>query len=83
MQQNLSCWRDEKKTRITHPDWHTPSWLTLEEAARAASRLSGGEMMPGYSRPTQANRQFDMLVGCMRACEQAGFKSRLIFWFDN
>ena len=64
--------------RITHPDWHSPSWLTLSEFDRvlAAHKRNtiGGRVHPGWLALRAALKAFD---------DAPGFKARLVFWFDN
>ena len=53
-------------------DWHTPSWLTTAEVARALESI--GEPVEGYWRS---------VLDTMRALEHNGTPARLVFWFDN
>lgn len=60
-------------TWVTHPDWHTHSWLTTDEYARAIRKVGKPSEEPEYYAILAAMRQF----------EAAGFDARLVFWFDN
>lgn len=57
--------------RVTHPDWHTASWLTLPEYEAALQRFTDTE--PEYRAVAAAMRELE-LCGCV---------TRLVFWFDN
>lgn len=61
-----SEWWDD--TRVTHPDWHTPSWLTVDELIQIREQLA------------YKHRGLDAVIGAMQglACE-----CRFVFWFDN
>lgn len=69
----VSCggcsYTDSTKTCVTHPDWHTHSWLTPGEFAKAI-------------RGTNA-LEYRAILATMRAFERNGCKARLVFWFDN
>lgn len=68
---------DAKYPKVTHPDWHTPSWLSTEEVLAVLQKY--GELHAG------AVPRANMLaaVAAMKAFESAGLKARLVFWFDN
>jgi hypothetical protein len=58
-----------KPTHVEHPDWHTPSWLTLAEFERA---LGQG-----------CDIEYRALLAAMKELERGGQETRVIFWFDN
>lgn len=61
-------------TRISNPDWHTPSWLTGDEFKKAIEEYqSGGEKDVSYLAALAAMKMF----------EAEGYESRIVFWFDN
>lgn len=70
IQHGASRWHTDGR-RITHPDWHTPSWLTLPEYDAALARFSARE--PEYRA----------VAAAMRELEACGYETRLVFWFDN
>ncbi len=60
------------KHTITDPDWHTPSWLVLEELERVRESLES------------RSEDLDAVIAMMRELERSGRKrARLVFWFDN
>jgi hypothetical protein len=64
-----SRYRDSTKQRVSHPDWHSHSWLTTDEFAKAVILAGGPECRA--------------LLAAMRSFETEGMSSRLVFWFDN
>ena len=53
---------------ITHPDWHSYSWVTPDEWEKATA--GGG-------------REYAALLAAMRSLESSGCEVRVVFWFDN
>jgi len=53
--------------RITHPDWHTPSWLTVEEYEKCLSAY--GDEKGVWSAILRAMQELP--------------NARFVFWFDN
>lgn len=67
--QGLSRWIDEDY--VTHPDWHSHSWLSPDEYQRALE--ASENQLPDYRA----------VLGALRALEQSGCEARVVFWFDN
>ena len=69
---NLSQWVIDPKrpefVRVTHPDWHTPSWLTREEIISIKRKLKYKNIC---------------LNAITAAMKELGPTARLVFWFDN
>lgn len=67
--------RDDKGTIIgvSHPDYHTHSWVTPDEFAKVL-----GEFKPDYW-----SISYWAMLGAMRELEWHGMEVRLVFWFDN
>lgn len=61
---------------VTHPDWHTASWLRCEEL---------GDVLRSYLEITnrQPNRVIRLVHATMKAAERMDLDTRFIFWFDN
>ena len=73
---NYSTWIDPGK-RITHPDWHTPSWLTLAELE---------QVQTVYADTWERGRHeyLDAIMAMMKSLDgDKPGRSRLVFWFDN
>lgn len=68
---------NDKYPRISHPDWHTPSYLTLEEMKAVIARYVAVHL----NELPRANVYAAMAA--MQAFEDRGLKTRLVFWFDN
>jgi hypothetical protein len=66
--------RDGRPTAVEHPDWHTPTWLAPDEWERA---LKAARMTP------PDDPKYFAVLGAMRALEAAGYKVRVVCWFDN
>lgn len=56
---------------VSHPDYHTHSWLTPDEFEKALV-LAG-----------ETTGEYRALLAAMRSLEKDGDKVRLVFWFDN
>lgn len=62
-----------EKDRITHPDWHTASWLTTEEFEQV---LKAREQDTEYGNVDQ---EWYAILAAMKVLKNA----RFVFWFDN
>lgn len=72
-----SRWVGDDQKRVSHPDWHSHSWLSREEFVRAMTarneRFSTYGLGPDYHA----------LAAMLAAYEAEGLEARLVFWFDN
>lgn len=61
---------------VSGPDWHSASWLTCDELAQVISH---------YMTDVDGvyDVEWDAILAAMRALEDRGHKTRLVFWFDN
>lgn len=66
---SMQAFKNGQPQRISHPDWHTPSWLTTTEVAGACARVD--------------SRQLKGALAMMRAMETETHPIRMVFWFDN
>lgn len=67
--------KEGKPWRVTHPDWHSHSWLTSTEYSKALRE---------YKKRYEHNPiEYTVLLALMRHYERNGFETRLVFWFDN
>ena len=64
-----SRYLDDDKKFVSHPDWHSHSWLTADEYEQAIKDVEGHE--------------YHAILAAMRSFESRGLKSRLVFWFDS
>jgi hypothetical protein len=70
----ISTVYDEKYDIITHPDWHTPSWLSLSELKLVKGLLT---IIQEYEHTT-----LNSIIAMMEVLSDQG-DVRLVFWFDN
>jgi hypothetical protein len=82
---------------ITNPDWHTPSWLNIQEMKIVAERmriiLTDNFARTNAGKPNQnmLNSMFDNtlanvegLIAMLEKIEESGcIKTRVVFWFDS
>lgn len=69
-----------KPTWVTHPDWHSHSWLTVDEYAKVVQEYC--EQVKGantYNNPEEYKAQ----VAAMKSLQNDGYEVRIVFWFDN
>lgn len=66
--------REGKPTWVTHPGWHSHSWLTASEieAALADPKVEASHEI-----------EYRAIVAVLRYFDSAGCLGRLVFWFDN
>jgi hypothetical protein len=73
--QKHSIWHpnDEKKIRVSSPDWHTASWLSKEELQKVINRYEElvSEQYKLY--------QYYAILAVLQAIPD----SRFLFWFDD
>lgn len=67
--------RDGKPIWVTHPDWHTHSWLTADEWEAAITFKSHFVQSAGD--------EYEAILAVMRFFESRGYDTRVVFWFDN
>lgn len=61
---------------VSHPDYHTPSWLRIEELFLALEHAV-------YS-PADGSREFAIFCEYMDIARRVfGADARIVFWFDN
>lgn len=67
---------------ITAPDWHTHTWLTLEELKEVRTRYKKAADRD-YS-PEVTLVEIDAIIGAMSGlAKHKGYIPRLVIWFDN
>lgn len=67
----LSKCTNADRAYITHPDWHSHSWLSPDEYQRALEAAENP--LPDYRA----------VLAALRSLEQSGCEARVVFWFDN
>jgi hypothetical protein len=71
-----NCSQQWDENRITGPDWHTPSWLTLDELKLVLKRYI-------EENPYDIKRPYGKELNAIIAAMEKLPDSRLVFWFDN
>jgi len=62
----------QRPERVSKPDWHSHSWLSLKEFESAILQI-GAEVPKVYAA----------CIAAMRSLEKDGCEVRVVFWFDN
>lgn len=66
--------------RVDHPDWHSHSWLTIEEYEQALGHYNKLKDTDEYWGVPEA---YNAVLAAMKSLENDGFYTRVVFWFDN
>lgn len=69
--------------RVSHPDWHSHSWLATEELAAVLDHYATHVKERWSEEPSEAPVEWRAILAAMRTFEAAGKKARVVFWFDN
>jgi hypothetical protein len=67
VKEGSSVWLNEQHSKVSHPDWHSHSWLTTKEV---------GQVVEKYPDNTSMRMIHEAMLACNRPV-------RLVFWFDN
>jgi len=69
---------------VEHPDWHSHSWMTVEELEEAFNRYKVHATREWGEPITEAPLEYRALLASMKALEDDGENDvRVVFWFDN
>ena len=66
------------KNRITHPEWHSHSWLTTEEYEKQLNVFLNHPDAKLYAEP-----EYEAVLAILKSFESGGYDARIVFWFDN
>ena len=66
-------------TWVTHPDWHSHSWLTTNEYENVINLY----LAQPFAKPFGLEPRYQVVLASMKAFEQLGYDARIVFWFDN
>jgi hypothetical protein len=69
--------------RVSGPDWHSHSWLTTDELAKALDHYVAFLPKAYPSEPRTVPVEWQAMLAAMRCFEANGKQARLVFWFDN
>ncbi len=67
-----SWFKPDNQHYVSDPDSHTPSWATVDELQEAIDKDTWNN-----------NECYKAILCTMKFFESEGYKSRLIYWFDN
>ena len=70
-------YRDGVLNRVTNPDWHSHSWLTSDELSQCVDKY---RTIPDVKK---APSEWVGILAAMKAIEENGDQTRVVFWFDN
>ena len=77
-----SVWLDDEHTTISCPDWHSASWLTVEELEKVKEAYESIEV--GEIKTYTVPKTFDAIIAAMKELDgETPGRSRLVFWFDG
>lgn len=62
----------QRPERVSKPDWHSHSWLTLEEFESAILQAD-----------SEVPKTYAACIAAMQSLEKDGCEVRAVFWFDN
>lgn len=75
----ISKWTSIHHNFVTHPDWHSHSWLTADEWDTAIQRAD--KDMESYGG--RCDDEYHAILAVLRFFESRGHSARVVFWFDN
>lgn len=70
--------REGKPTWVEHPDWHTPTWLTVDEYEKCMEEYNANDTAIKYREP-----EYEAVLAAMKKLSEFGGEVRIVFWFDN
>lgn len=69
--------KDGTPIKIEHPDWHSHSWLTIDEFEQALTYYnSKGDI-------EYKEVKYEAMLSAMKTFKEHGYDVRVVFWFDN
>ena len=71
-------YRDDKPIFVEHPDWHSHTWLTLNEYKKALDLYKANSYF-GSDIPIE----YQAILDLMKSLKRSGAIPKLVFWFDN
>lgn len=69
---------------IEHPNWHSHTWMSIEELEEAFNRYKAHATSEWGREVTDVPVEYRALLASMKALEDGGENEvRVVFWFDN
>lgn len=76
--------KDNEPTWISHPDWHSHSWLTIEEFEKSLKDYEKITSNIEEYESNSPNIEYYAILASMKALSDNGKNDvRIVFWFDN
>jgi hypothetical protein len=72
---------DDKPTWVSNPDWHSASWLTIDEYEKAIQIYE--KMLEEDYMGKYIPAEYEAILAAMKSLEKNGNVTRVVFWFDN
>lgn len=68
--------KDGKPFAVTHPDWHSHSWVTVDEFEKVLFH---------YNKMTEATiePEYEAILAASKCLIDFGYIVRIVYWFDN
>jgi hypothetical protein len=74
-------YKDEEKLYVLHPDWHSHSYMSIQELSTAIRKYNAICKKAGWDGTAPAD--IKAVLASMRALKAQGLEPRFVFWFDN
>lgn len=71
--------RDGKPYRVSHPDWHSHSWMSVNEFGKVLKSATSGDKQDGNN----PGDEYFALLAATKELKKRGNEVRIVFWFDN
>ena len=77
----LSKWTDDNHRHITHPDWHSHSWMSWVHLQDVSFKLKQIAQKNNYDY----NQELDAIIAAMKVLcpPEDSTRARFVFWFDD
>jgi hypothetical protein len=73
---------DGNPYKVLHPDWHSHSWMTIDELKQACKWYKKYAKESGYDNDVPL--EYKVILKTMKALEDKGKNDVIaVFWFDN
>ena len=82
VREGSSEYTDERKEFVTHPDWHSHSYVTTKKLEDALTTLKKYAEGNGETIGHDFAIEYYAIVATMKELEKHG-EARMVFWFDN
>lgn len=76
VEHGCSKWAHDDKSFVTHPDWHSHTWLTGKEWREAVAKVF-------CSDDVRWHVEYHAMCAALSELEKRGYDTRVVMWFDN